>query len=146
MPCRCPPAAWSATPAAPSGGRGSTGSMAPPSPPACPPGSAPRCITWPGPWKCWPRDRAASWNKLSTSNGWRWMVRSLETLILTLALAVAGCGGASAPGEPGGTPSRSVTQGGPQDIGQFRKIVADGKVPSSTLLDEAASFNEHALD
>jgi Ca-activated chloride channel homolog len=63
-----------------------------------------------------------------------------------LLLAVARCGGASAPGEPGGTPSRSVTQGGPQDIGQFRKIVADGKVPSVTLLDEAAFFNEHALD
>jgi Ca-activated chloride channel family protein len=45
---------------------------------------------------------------------------------------------------PGG--SHNVSQGGPQDISQFRSIVNAGQVPSPDTLDPVGFFAEHALD
>lgn len=45
----------------------------------------------------------------------------------------------------GGEPS-NVTQGGAQDIGEFRRLVEQGEVPPSETLDEVGFFAEHAVD
>jgi Ca-activated chloride channel family protein len=42
--------------------------------------------------------------------------------------------------------SRGVGQGGAQDIGRFRAVVAQGEVPTVDLLDPVGFFAEHALD
>jgi Ca-activated chloride channel family protein len=46
--------------------------------------------------------------------------------------------------EPSG--SSAVVQAGPQDIGEFRSIVAAGAVPELEVLDELGFFAEHKLD
>jgi Ca-activated chloride channel homolog len=74
-------------------------------------------------------------------------VANANRIALMLGLGtLAACGDGGDLAEPAGTPSRSVTQGGAQDIGQFRKIVAEQRVPSRDLLEEVGFFNEHALD
>jgi len=60
-------------------------------------------------------------------------------------LALAGCGDDAGYAEvPSG--SRSVVQGGRQDIGEFRSIVASGKVPELSVLEETGFFAEHQID
>lgn len=68
---------------------------------------------------------------------------------LVTALALVGC--ASEDAALGGTTpsasgSRGVGQGGAQDIGEFRAIVARGEVPSSETLDPVGFLAEHAFD
>lgn len=61
---------------------------------------------------------------------------------LVLPLALAGCAlgaGDSASEAPGG----NVGFGGAQDIGQFRNILQEGKVPGPTTLDAGGFFAEH---
>lgn len=79
----------------------------------------------------------------------------MRTLMVTwLALALAACSagdspaGAAGTGTPatGANGSRSVTQGGPQDIALFREIVARGEVPDPETLDAVGFFAEHAVD
>ncbi|MFK7989313.1 MAG: hypothetical protein AB8I08_25065 [Sandaracinaceae bacterium] len=77
-------------------------------------------------------------------------------LRLTLALGlmnlglVAGCSSADSasldPATSGPTGSRTVTQGGAQDIGYFRSLVADGDVPTPDTLEPVGFFAEHAID
>jgi Ca-activated chloride channel family protein len=72
--------------------------------------------------------------------------------ILTLASVAmfAACADQSGPGSLAAPPTlmgtRGVSQGGPQDIAQFRTIVAAGAVPSPSTLDATGFFAEHALD
>lgn len=66
-------------------------------------------------------------------------------------IAVVGCASAddaASLGTPGPTAagSRGVGQGGAQDIGEFRAIVARGEVPTEDTLDPLGFFAEHALD
>lgn len=65
-------------------------------------------------------------------------------------LAVGACGGGGdstgVDARDGETGSHGVTQGGAQDIGRFRQILAQGEVPSPDTLDPVGFFNEHALD
>jgi Ca-activated chloride channel family protein len=76
-----------------------------------------------------------------------------------VALALAACsssdetragGGVETTEIPGvDTPipgSRTVTQGGAQDIALFREIVARGEVPGPETLDDVGFFAEHAVD
>ena len=78
------------------------------------------------------------------------MVRQLLSLASFAVLAA--CADGSAPASsPGAPPSsiagtRGVSQGGPQDIAQFRAIVASGGVPAPATLDATGFFAEHALD
>lgn len=81
------------------------------------------------------------------------MKRSMKIfLALGLCAVPLGCaaGGATDGGEavenntPGG--SVNVTQGGAQDIAQFRALVAAGNVPSPDTLDPVGFFAEHAID
>lgn len=70
---------------------------------------------------------------------------------LLSAAVVAGCGDAGSSTGGGGDPasvsgSRGVTQGGAQDIGEFRRIVAEGGVPHPDTLDPIGFFAEHAID
>jgi len=44
------------------------------------------------------------------------------------------------------TGSRTVSQGGPQDIAYFREIVSRGEVPDPETLDPVGFFAEHAVD
>lgn len=71
------------------------------------------------------------------------ILRAAAAFGLLLSIACS-----SEPEEPtlSGEPSRSVTQGGPQDIGQFRRIVETNGVPDPELLDEVGFFAEHAVD
>ena len=55
------------------------------------------------------------------------------------AVIAGACAGDSAPGI---TP---LTPGGVSDIGQFRAEVAEGRIPSPDLLDEAGFFAEHSI-
>jgi Ca-activated chloride channel family protein len=71
-------------------------------------------------------------------------MRVLDRLLLALVLT-ASCG-SNELSRPTGTPNTSVTQGGAQDVGQFRTVVSGGNVPSRDLLDDVGFFNEHALD
>lgn len=71
---------------------------------------------------------------------------SLLTLF-SLLFALDGC----AEGAEGELPAvddtpSNVTQGGPQDIGEFRRLVEAGFVPESEALDEIGFFAEHAID
>jgi Ca-activated chloride channel family protein len=68
--------------------------------------------------------------------------RSISLLLLVLCTA---CGASDEASTPMGE-SSAVTQGGPQDIAQFRAVVATGDVPSIDLLDEVGFFAEHAMD
>ena len=66
---------------------------------------------------------------------------------LFVVVALVGCAGgdeSAVSDRPAG--SRGFTQGGAQDIAQFRAVVADGDVPSLELLDQVGFFAEHALD
>lgn len=68
----------------------------------------------------------------------------------TLAFALLGCSGGgdatSAEGTTGPTGSRSVTQGGAQDIAYFRSIVSRGEVPRPDTIEPVGFFAEHAVD
>lgn len=64
-----------------------------------------------------------------------------------LAIGCADSGGAARLEEsPTANGSRGVGQGGAQDIGEFRAIVARGEVPAQETLDPLGFFAEHALD
>jgi Ca-activated chloride channel family protein len=69
-----------------------------------------------------------------------------KLLYCSCALALTGCGDDAgySPDVPAG--SRSVVQGGRQDIGEFRSIVASGKVPELSVLEETGFFAEHQID
>ncbi len=69
-------------------------------------------------------------------------MRSFAYLVL-LSFGCAAGGQISDSPPPG---SRGVTQGGAQDIAEFREVVEAGVVPSLDLLDEVGFFAEHALD
>lgn len=60
----------------------------------------------------------------------------------------AGCSSSAGgpPPSPTGTGSVGVGQGGAQDIGELRAIVARGEVPTPDTLDPLGFFAEHALD
>lgn len=74
-----------------------------------------------------------------------WMAGQTWLVVLAaLLVGPVGCGSGSLD-EPGEA-SRAVTQGGPQDIGEFRAVVEAGQVPSLALLDEVGFFAEHAVD
>ena len=70
--------------------------------------------------------------------------------ILALAIGLLGCetssGAELAPGRMGPVGSRSVTQGGAQDIGYFRSIVESGGIPRPTTIEPVGFFAEHAVD
>ena len=80
-------------------------------------------------------------------------MKSVEKLVWVAAVAL-GLGACGAEGDSVGSVGREgddygshgVTQGGPQDIGRFRQILAQGQVPSPDTLDPVGFFNEHALD
>ncbi len=76
------------------------------------------------------------------------MKASTITISVALCAALAGCSesGASTDGLPGPMGSRSVTQGGAQDIGFFRSIVDSGGVPRPSTIDPVGFFAEHAVD
>ena len=73
----------------------------------------------------------------------------LRLLIASAVLALLGCASDTA-SAPSTTPTlngtRGVTQGGPQDIAEFRAIVGRGEIPSPTTLDATGFFAEHAFD
>lgn len=72
-----------------------------------------------------------------------------NTIAFALAACAAGLGCSSEGSEnivDTPTGSVNVSQGGAQDISQFRAIVQSGKVPSSDTLDPVGFFAEHALD
>jgi Ca-activated chloride channel family protein len=77
-------------------------------------------------------------------------MKKLVTVALALSLTGAlftGCGAEEARSLPDDPPSsRAVTQGGPPDIALFRRIVAEGGVPSPETLDPVGFFAEHALE
>ena len=74
----------------------------------------------------------------------------MKTTVISIVACSAlliGCGSDEASGE--GSPpvgSRSVTQGGAQDIARFRSVVESGEVPAPDVLDPIGFFAEHALD
>jgi Ca-activated chloride channel family protein len=72
-------------------------------------------------------------------------VGRLLTLIAALSCPACGSSGDSARNVTG-RPSRNVTQGGPQDISEFRAVLDAGNIPDLKLLDEVGFFAEHALD
>ena len=71
---------------------------------------------------------------------------------LAALVALAGCSSDTAgraaidPETMGPTGSRTVTQGGAQDIGYFRSIVAAGDVPRPNTIEPVGFFAEHAVD
>ena len=73
------------------------------------------------------------------------MDRLSKLLYGACGLALASCGGGdgSLPPEAG---FHSVVQSGPQDIGEYRSIVAAGHVPAPSVLDENGFFAEHEID
>jgi Ca-activated chloride channel homolog len=66
-----------------------------------------------------------------------------KLLYSACALALVSCGDGSSDLPAG---SRSVVQGGPQDIGEYRAIVAAGGVPALSVLEENGFFAEHKID
>src|SRR5690242_21931741 len=68
-----------------------------------------------------------------------------KLLCAACVLALTSCGDddASATSAPG---FHSVVQGGTQDVGEYRSIVAAGGVPALSVLDEAGFFAEHQID
>lgn len=81
----------------------------------------------------------------------RWESKLVWAFGVALGLG-GGCGesgtgdSAERTDDGGGYGSHGVTQGGAQDIGRFRQILASGEVPSPETLDPVGFFNEHALD
>jgi Ca-activated chloride channel family protein len=73
------------------------------------------------------------------------MDRLNELLYGACGLALASCGDSngSLPPKAG---FHSVVQSGPQDIGEYRSIVAAGAVPARSVLDENGFFAEHEID
>ncbi len=72
--------------------------------------------------------------------------RSLITAFC-LALGLVACGSdENVVSLDGFDAPRNVTQGGAQDIGEFRRAIASGNVPASSTLDEVGFFAEHAID
>lgn len=72
-----------------------------------------------------------------------------NVMMVLLALAMFGCssGDSAAPaGRLGPMGSRTVTQGGAQDIGYFRSIVDEGEVPRPDTIEPVGFFAEHAVD
>ena len=71
-------------------------------------------------------------------------------LVGMLALGLmGGCGDSAASlesGRDGPMGSRSVTQGGAQDIGHFRSIVETGQIPRPATIEPVGFFAEHAVD
>lgn len=69
---------------------------------------------------------------------------------IACALMAVGCSDAAAPdrleGAMGPVGSRTVTQGGAQDIGYFRSIVESGEVPRPDTIEPVGFFAEHAVD
>ncbi len=57
-----------------------------------------------------------------------------KLLYCSCALALMGCGDDAGYSPDLPTGSRSVVQGGRQDIGEFRSIVASGKVPKPFMM------------
>lgn len=77
-------------------------------------------------------------------------LQSMAVWAGAIAIGLGACGGGEDTGGaadvPGRGGSHGVTQGGAQDIGRFRQILAEGAVPSPDTLDPVGFFNEHALD
>jgi len=74
-------------------------------------------------------------------------MRSLKLISLGLCAIAAGCSSSEeldGSNTPGG--SVNVSQGGAQDIAQFRALIQQGKVPSPDTLDPVGFFAEHAID
>ena len=77
-----------------------------------------------------------------------------KTLVLSALVALTGLAtgcatsgdAALGEGSPTGTGSVGVGQGGAQDIGELRAIVAEGQVPAPETLEPLGFFAEHALD
>lgn len=72
-----------------------------------------------------------------------------DQLLLALGVCAVSLGCSTEAGVEGvETPSGSVnvSQGGAQDISEFRRIVGEGKVPAPETLDPVGFFAEHALD
>lgn len=67
----------------------------------------------------------------------------VTTLLFAAACNSSGEGQLAVDGPPG---SRNVIQGGAQDFALFRKIIDDGEIPTSDVLDDVGFFAEHALD
>src|SRR4051794_10577531 len=73
----------------------------------------------------------------------------MKHVLALLAVALlAGCAAGDDVSDNGGrhAGARGLTQGGAQDIAEFRAVVAQGDVPSLDLLDQVGFFAEHALD
>lgn len=69
----------------------------------------------------------------------------MHRFVLTSCLLTSvACGGEVQVAVPNG--SRTVTQGGAQDIGRFRQIVNAGGIPAPNTLDPVGFFAEHAVD
>lgn len=69
--------------------------------------------------------------------------------LLVLVLGAGGCGDSSSlagTGREGPMGSRSVTQGGAQDIGFFRSVVEMGGIPRPATIEPVGFFAEHAVD
>lgn len=66
--------------------------------------------------------------------------------IVSVGLALLGCGESAAGVPSGPTSSRGVTQGGAQDIAHFRSIVARGEVPQPDTIEPVGFFAEHQVD
>jgi Ca-activated chloride channel family protein len=77
------------------------------------------------------------------------MKRHLTTLAGAALLATSGCGddGGSADSSTQGPPGATgITQGGAQDFGLFRQILAAGGIPGPETIDDVGFFAEHKLD
>ena len=72
------------------------------------------------------------------------MDRLSKLLYSACALSLVSCGGDG--GADDSTGFRSVVQGGPQDIVEYRAIVAAGGVPALSVLEENGFFAEHKVD
>lgn len=77
-------------------------------------------------------------------------MKKLLSVMIMFGLATVGCSGSSAdPGtleRSGPIGSRTVSQGGAQDIGYFRSIVERGEVPRPNTIEPVGFFAEHAVD
>src|SRR5215218_4344612 len=72
-----------------------------------------------------------------------------KKLLLALGACTVALGCSNSDGVEGvetPTGSVNVSQGGAQDISEFRAIVEQGKVPSPETLDPVGFFAEHAID
>ncbi len=70
----------------------------------------------------------------------------MRILACLIAAMVCGACGDSETTSPGPDGTRHVTQGGAQDIAEFRSIVSQGRVPAPETLDDVGFFAEHAAD